>query len=92
MRLRLRIHTYPRPALVLANSPRPHCPHCRGNGWRTEYVQDGPSPEDGERLDVPCGCWTPDYHRTLLPIPSRLYYRLWRLRHRSTGWSDESPF
>jgi hypothetical protein len=95
-RLRLRYTTSPRPAIVLTDTPRPNCPYCHGEGWWTEYVQDGPNPEDGERLDVPCGCCT-DYRRTLLPLPRALasirHRRASRRADHTDPWaSSEPPF
>lgn len=88
LRLRLRYQSHPRPALVLTDTPRPGCPHCHGQGWWTEYVQDGPSPEDGERIDVQCDCWS-SWHLALIPVPRRLANR----RDQDTGgFSDEPPF
>lgn len=89
MRLRLRVHTNPRPAVVIADSPRPRCQTCGGRGgWEQHYA--GPDGEYGGTDDVPCTCWNPDYSRTLLPLPRRLYYRL--AARRGGGWSSESPF
>lgn len=87
-RPRIRFANASRPVLVLTDTPRPGCSACRGEGWWAGYVQDGPNPEDGERLDVPCDCWSPRQRR-LFPIPARLARRL--------GWqpavySDEPPF
>lgn len=94
MRLRLRIHTYPRPAIVLANSPHPNCPDCKGDGgWTFDYA--GPDGEYGGTDEEACGCWEPDFRRTVLPIPRRLYYWRAHVRNRRNvdPWGgDSGPF
>ncbi|MEW1725203.1 hypothetical protein [Streptomyces sp. NPDC093109] len=92
MRLRIRRATWPRPALILTDTPRPNCPDCRGEGgWDEDYGD-----ETGEYAGTHsylCHCWNPNRRWTLLPLP--------RLPHRRTagqdpwgtgGYSDEPPF
>ncbi len=100
MRVRLRWTTWPRPAVVLADTPRPSCPDCRGHGGWDEPYGDPETGEYAGEHSITCTCWDPDRSRTLLPVPwplVRLTRRLVRrLRPRRNGWgdgfSDEPPF
>lgn len=85
MRPRIRYRTWPRPALVLTDTPRPHCTYCQGaGGWTEDYAdQDG---DYGGTEDVWCDCWRPYRNWMLLPIPRLL------LRRRTAGYSTEPPF
>ncbi|MFK0290082.1 hypothetical protein ACIQU6_06310 [Streptomyces sp. NPDC090442] len=88
-RLRVQRATWPRPALVLTDTPRPDCPGCEGDGG-TAY--DYGDPETGEYAGTgwePCTCWDPDRRWLLMPLP-----RLSRVLRRSppSGYSDEPPF
>lgn len=90
IRLRYQGWGWSRPAIVLTDTPRPTCPDCHGEGGWTEYVQDGPNPEDGERLDVLCDCWT-TWSLTLLALPRHLADARNR-RGARAGYSQEPPF
>lgn len=86
-RLRLRYHQGwggTRPAIVLTDTPRPHCPDCHGQGGWTEY---------GERLDVLCDCWT-SWSRALLALPRPLAEARYRraARRARDYYSQEPPF
>ncbi|MFF7330661.1 hypothetical protein [Streptomyces sp. NPDC008150] len=69
MRLRLQIITWPRRALVLADTPRPDCPDCEGAGG-TEWDYGDEQGEYAGTEWEPCGCFT---GRTcfLFPLPHR---------------------
>ncbi|WKK27338.1 hypothetical protein QZH56_03380 [Streptomyces olivoreticuli] len=91
-RLRIQRAIWPRPALILTDTPRPDCRICEGVGG-IEY--DYGHPETGEYAGTdwePCSCWNETRRWLLLPLP-----RLPR-RHRTVrdprvgGYSDEPPF
>ncbi|WP_431781572.1 hypothetical protein [Streptomyces chumphonensis] len=87
MRLRIRRITWPRRAIVLADTPRPDCRVCGGEGGNAYDYGD---PFTGEYAGTdwePCLCWHEDRRWVLIPLPRR--------RPRSTsrgGYSDEPPF
>lgn len=95
-RIRPRYATWPRPALILADTPRPACPLCRGEGgWDEPYADaDG---EYGGETSIWCDCWT-NWTRRLLPVPGWAARLIDRTRRRAgSGWgsnsySDEPPF
>ncbi|MEU0084779.1 hypothetical protein [Streptomyces sp. NPDC006274] len=91
-RLRIRRITWPRPTLILADTPRPGCANCGGEGG---FEHDYGDYETGEYAGTdwePCPCWNEDRTWVLLPLP-----RLPR-RHRAhpdpwgSGYPDEPPF
>ncbi|MFC8170920.1 hypothetical protein [Streptomyces sp. NPDC057325] len=92
LRLRLRVTNWPRKALTLTDTPRPHCPDCRGEGgWNRDYGDHETGEYAGTEWD-PCPCWDEDRSWALLPLP-----RLPRRRQPHTdpwgnGYSDEPPF
>ncbi|WP_062209514.1 hypothetical protein [Streptomyces sp. NBRC 109706] len=81
MRLRIQRERWPRPALILTDTPRPRCPDCHGiGGWAHTCV----SPEgeyDGTDW-FECFCWDSGKRWKILPVP----------HFRRTGYSDEPPF
>ncbi|MFG3346930.1 hypothetical protein ACGF1Z_17910 [Streptomyces sp. NPDC048018] len=84
--MRPRIHrtTWPRPALVLTDTPRPDCPNCEGDGWCGRDYGDYETSEDawtGWECD-PCPCWDENRRWVLLPLP----------RRHPNGYSAEPPF
>ncbi|MFF4350877.1 hypothetical protein [Streptomyces sp. NPDC001530] len=84
-RLRIQRTHWPRPALVLTDTPRPNCPQCDGDGGTGRDYGD---PETGEYAGTdwePCTCWDETRRWVLLPLPR------W---HRRTppGYSNEPPF
>jgi membrane protein implicated in regulation of membrane protease activity len=89
LRIRIRYADCPQPALVLTDTPRPHCHLCLGDGsW------DEPWSTYGDVQTTYCDCWTP-WRRTLLPIPRRAatwYAQLTARRASTGGFSDEPPF
>ncbi|MGW8542233.1 hypothetical protein ACWGM4_17215 [Streptomyces albidoflavus] len=91
MRLRVQRATWPRPALVLADTPDWDCPECEGDGW---FEQDYGDYETGEYAGTdswPCTCWNESRRWVLLPLPRRPRW----LRRTGTGrdpWSNEPPF
>ncbi|MBC9726200.1 hypothetical protein [Streptomyces sp. TRM68367] len=95
LRLRLQRTSWPRPALVLTDTPRPDCPDCEGIGGFEYDYGDYNGEYAGTEWD-PCACWNENRRWPLLPLP-----RLPRwLRRRSSardpwspgGYSDEPPF
>ncbi|MET9510065.1 hypothetical protein ABZX62_16665 [Streptomyces flavidovirens] len=87
-RLRIQRATWPCPALILTDTPRPDCHDCGGiGGIEHPYGH----PETGEYEDSdwePCHCWDERRRWVLLPLP-RLPQRWHRKR---AGYSDEPPF
>ncbi|MGW2467738.1 hypothetical protein [Streptomyces bauhiniae] len=86
-RLRIQRATWPRPALILVDTPDPDCPQCLGDGWFEQDYCD----ENGEYADTdcwPCTCWDNTRRWLILPLPRtprrRAAYR--------DPWSDEPPF
>ncbi|MFI2076246.1 hypothetical protein [Streptomyces triculaminicus] len=90
-RLRIQRATWPRPALVLTDTPRPDCHDCGGDGG----IAHGYGDENGEYAGTdwePCRCWSADRCWVLMPLPRSLR------RHRPdgdpwcTGYSNDPPF
>lgn len=77
-RWRIRYTTWPRPALILTDTPRPDCRDCDGTG----EIEAG-TPDREEPDYWPCNCWDPARTRILLPLPRRLD---------RTPYSTEPPF
>jgi hypothetical protein len=84
-RLRPAYVTWPRPALVLADTPRPGCADCGGRGG---FQAGHPGAEEPD--EVACDCWDPTRSWLLLPVP-RWLARRW-LGYRAPEFSTESPF
>ncbi|WEH34475.1 hypothetical protein PZB75_14655 [Streptomyces sp. AM 4-1-1] len=81
-RLRVQRTTWPRPALVLTDTPRPHCPDCRGEGGQGHASVSPDGEFDG--IDwYPCPCWDETRRWVLFPLPRRTP---------PGGYSDEPPF
>ncbi|WP_406347942.1 hypothetical protein OHA44_09735 [Streptomyces sp. NBC_00144] len=96
MRLRIQHATWPRPALVLTDMPRPDCRTCDGyGGIEHEYGHPETGEYDGSDWE-PCHCWNENHHWTLLPLPRRLPFQRRRAPERHPwgldGYSDEPPF
>lgn len=87
MRLRLTVRPWPSPRLVLTDTPRPRCPHCRGEGGWSEDYGDAIGEYAGTEA-VLCGCWDPERRWTLLVLPRALARR----RRDRVGYSDVPPF
>lgn len=85
LRLRLAYVTWPRPRVVLADTPRPDCPDCLGEGG---WYDGQPADPDDAPYEVTCDCW--GSRRTLFPVPRVLARRLRAAR--GDGWSDVAPF
>jgi hypothetical protein len=85
-RLRIQRSDWPRPALILTDTPRPKCLDCRGAGG---IAHDYGHPETGEYEGTewePCACWNGHRRWILLPLP-RIS------RHTPPGgYSNEPPF
>lgn len=92
MRPRLTCTTWPRPAVVLTDTPRPRCPDCRGEGGHAYDYGDHNGEYAGTDWE-PCPCWDDTRRWTLLPLPRlrRLSAR-WRDPRGTGGYSDEPPF
>ncbi|MGW2186594.1 hypothetical protein [Streptomyces sp. NPDC001719] len=83
-RLRIQRAVWPRPALILTDTPRPDCRICDG-GTGHDYGD-----ENGEYAGTdwePCTCWNENRRWLLLPLP-----RLPRSHRTANGYSDEPPF
>ncbi|MEV8340501.1 hypothetical protein [Streptomyces niveus] len=95
MRLRIQITGWPRRAITLADTPRPHCPDCQGDGGHAHDYGDENGEYAGTEWD-PCPCWDETRRWRLLPLP----HRPRRLRRTPTddpwatgnGYSNEPPF
>lgn len=99
IRLRIQLTDWPRRALVLTDTPRPHCRNCGGIGGIGGIEHDYGNHYDGEYEGTdwePCECWNEHRRWTVLPLP-----RLpkWLRRRRpvrdpwaANGYSDEPPF
>ncbi|MFE6903059.1 hypothetical protein ACFVFJ_40540 [Streptomyces sp. NPDC057717] len=99
-RLRIQRATWPRPAVILTDTPRPDCRNCDGIGG---IEHDYGHPETGEYEGTdwePCTCWNETRRWTLLPLPRK---PLWHTKVRDPwspgysdewgpGYSDEPPF
>ena len=91
-RLRFERATWPRPALILTDTPRPDCESCEGIGG-IEYPYGDESGDYAGRDWEPCTCWNEQRRWLLLPLPHRP--RWLRRGFRSwgpSGYSDEAPF
>jgi hypothetical protein len=89
LRLRLRYRSWPRPRLVVTDTPRPDCASCDGDGGWDEDYGDSEGEYGGTR-QVDCHCCRRDLVWTVLPLPRRPRW----LRRRTTPdpWSSEPPF
>lgn len=90
LRPRLQYRSWPRPRLILTDTPHPGCAQCDGHGgWGEDYADaEG---EYGGTEEVTCLCWAPDRAWTVLPFPRRPRW----LRRRTASadpWSTEPPF
>ncbi len=83
LRLRIRHTTWPRPGLILTDTPRPACPDCRGTGGFTQDYGDYDTGEYAGTDYWPCECWDDGRRWLLLPLPRRT---------RGVVLSDEPPF
>ncbi|QES06826.1 hypothetical protein DEJ44_15235 [Streptomyces venezuelae] len=92
MRLRIRPITWPRPALVLADTPRPGCPRCGGEGGRAYDYGDHETGEYAGTEWDPCPCWNEDRSWVLLPLPRFPRRRQPHVDPWGNGHSDEPPF
>ncbi|WP_406738055.1 hypothetical protein OG365_16235 [Streptomyces sp. NBC_00853] len=92
MRLRIRHTTWPRPALILTDTPHPACSDCSGEGGHNRDYGDHETGEyAGTEWDT-CHCWDETRRWIVLPLP-----RLPRRRRTSADpWasvhSNEPPF
>ncbi|MBY8888037.1 hypothetical protein K7472_24815 [Streptomyces sp. PTM05] len=95
IRLRIQRAVWPRPALILTDTPRPGCPQCDGDGGIEWPYGDYETGEYAGSEWEPCGCWNERLRWTLMPLP-RLPHLPWRRLHGATdpwatGHSDEQP-
>jgi hypothetical protein len=91
LRPRLQYRSWPRPRLILTDTPRPGCAQCDGDGgWNEDYGDaDG---EYGGTRQVDCPCWSPDRAWTLLPLLRRPRWLRRRTTPADDPWSSEPPF
>jgi hypothetical protein len=85
-RLRLHRTTWPRHALVLADTPRPNCPQCAGDGGTArDYGHPDTGEYDGTAWE-PCTCWNENRRWVVLPLPRP------RWRRGRNDYRTEPPF
>ncbi|WP_327384446.1 MULTISPECIES: hypothetical protein [unclassified Streptomyces] len=92
--MRPRIHriTWPRPALVLTDTPDPDCTVCRGEGGQNCDYGDYETGEYAGTEWEPCHCWDETRRWVLIPL-----LRLPRRRRTSpdpwaSAHNNEPPF
>lgn len=98
LRLRIQLTDWPRRALILTDTPRPHCQQCGGEGGANRDYGDPATGEYAGTEWEPCPCWDDTRRWLLLPLPLPRLPR-W-LRRRDTGsdpwapdgYSNEPPF
>ncbi|MEV5487549.1 hypothetical protein AB0L47_05920 [Streptomyces bobili] len=95
LRLRIRVTHWPRPALILTDTPRPGCLDCAGEGGHSYDYGDHTGEYAGTEWD-PCPCWNEDHRMVLLPLPRRHRWPRRRDDDRDpwgpAGYSNEPPF
>ncbi|WFB08372.1 hypothetical protein LRS74_15915 [Streptomyces sp. LX-29] len=91
-RLRIRRVTWPRAALVLADTPRPDCRLCDGDGGTAHDYGDYETGEYAGTEWDPCPCWNEDRSWVLLPLPRLPRRRQPHVDPWGNGYSDEPPF
>lgn len=57
LRLRIRLTNWPRRALILTPTPRPHCLSCHGAGGAKRDFGDPATGEYAGTEWEPCPCW-----------------------------------
>lgn len=95
-RIRFDRDRWPRPAVILTDTPHPHCPECFGaGGFEEDYGHHETGEYEGTH-SYPCPCWNENHHWTLLPLPRRLRRNRWSPDTdpwaTPGGYSDEPPF
>ncbi|WP_428953310.1 hypothetical protein [Streptomyces sp. cg35] len=70
LRLRIERTTWPRPALVMTDTPRTNCPDCQGAGGHNRDYGDHSGEYAGTDWD-PCPCWDETRRWIVLPLPRR---------------------
>ncbi|MFH8518245.1 hypothetical protein ACH4CE_24780 [Streptomyces gelaticus] len=91
VRLRIQRSTWPRPTLVLTDTPRPNCPACGGEGGHHHDYGDHEGEYAGTEWE-PCTCWDENCAWTLVRLPHRPRW-LRRSRPAVDPWaSSEPPF
>ncbi|MFD8815757.1 hypothetical protein ACFV23_30785 [Streptomyces sp. NPDC059627] len=93
LRLRIQFRCWPRYALVLTDTPDPHCPECEGDGGIEHHMVDDFGEYAGYGWE-PCLCWNEQHRWLLLPMPHRPRWLPHRIA-RSWGparYSSEPPF
>ncbi|MER6500197.1 hypothetical protein ABT218_12595 [Streptomyces sp. NPDC001455] len=92
LRFRVQRATWPRPALVLTDTPHPACPDCQGEGGHNRDYGDYETGEYAGTEWDPCDCWDETRRWALLPLPRRPRW-LRRRRPVDDPWaSNEPPF
>ncbi|WP_371791504.1 hypothetical protein OG285_17665 [Streptomyces sp. NBC_01471] len=92
-RLRFQRADWPRPALILTDTPRPNCWKCGGEGGHHHDYGDHTGEYAGTEWE-PCPCWDENRRWALLPLPRR---RQWGTSRDTNPWApngyrDEPPF
>ncbi|MFF7022237.1 hypothetical protein ACFY97_14615 [Streptomyces klenkii] len=98
LRIRLKVTDWPCRALILTDTPNPHCADCAGEGGNAYDYGDESGEYAGTEWDS-CRCWDESRRWIVLPLPRLRRPRfLRRLRHADrdpwgpAGYSDEPPF
>ncbi|MEK2475544.1 hypothetical protein [Streptomyces noursei] len=96
IRLRIQVAHWPRPSLVLTDTPRPDCRDCHGDGGiEREYGHPETGEYDGSDWE-PCHCWSENRRWFLMPLPRRPRWLRRRDAGRDpwgpSGYSNEPPF
>ncbi|MCX4549460.1 hypothetical protein [Streptomyces sp. NBC_01500] len=89
LRLRIQCITWPRPALILTETPRPNCWNCGGNGGHEHHYSE----YAGTKWE-PCPCWDENRRWILLLLPRIPHRRQKTTRDPwgTSGYPDEPPF
>ncbi|MYQ87914.1 hypothetical protein GTY51_30905 [Streptomyces sp. SID4936] len=88
----MRRATWPRPALILTDTPHPNCPACQGEGGHNHDYGDYETGEYASTEWEPCDCWDEECCWTLFRLPHR---PRWLRRNRPAAdplATNEPPF
>ncbi|MEU6221293.1 hypothetical protein ABZ845_27865 [Streptomyces sp. NPDC047022] len=92
LRLRIQRATWPRPALILTDTPRPDCLQCDGDGGIEEDYGDYDTGEYADTHWWSCTCWNENRRWLLTPLPRRPRWSSRSTTVRDPWASDEPPF
>ncbi|THA55747.1 hypothetical protein [Streptomyces sp. A1136] len=92
MRFRILRTNWPRPTVVLTDTPRPDCPDCQGVGGHNCDYGDYSTGEYAGTEWEPCRCWDETRRWVLLPLPHRRNRPGTSPDPWADAYSDEPPF